>query len=584
MSDAPYDRAVVIAAGAELAPIHRVWGTGGWLPPEAREALDWFTLLRLFGWGVRVLNGDHANLPGAHSIDADLVVIACDPDTVGNALVGQLRQLLNDTPTLVIARAAASGTPLAEVAGVSRRPERHSGRVVQWRGPGPERTWTLRSPIESVALQHGDTATTWVTLEGTPLVAMCRVGRGMVLSLGFHPSHARDADGAATAVLQHVLCWGSPTPVAWLDWRGTMVLRMDDPGGAQNVHSRTWAHRKLDEAVWAAIGADLRYRSARLGIAYVAGWVDDGDASRGELRVGGRPVARGPGAVYLSPAVQYHDRTGHLPGVLHNYGGEYRGIQALRAAGLGDIELHGYTHMFPDGARWAAAEDRYDAVSWFRELGRSAEPVLATLPPDQHPLAQGVAALAQLFGVRPTTLVSPGDEWTDAALARALDLGLQLISSYYLAIRDDDRFCWTQHVCAPYLDEPSAAWFDTPLPVVGYFHDRDVAVQGVDWMTHQLDQWQACGATRFVDFRECAGAVGRRLRMQQTPAGLQLHVDASAAPALVRPVPVNIIVPAGARPARVRVSLDGTVFDVDVDWRSSGHGRLSLSIGAPAAP
>ena len=583
MADAPYDRALVIAAGAELAPIHRVWGTGGWLPPEGREALDWFTLLRLLGWGTRVLDGDQP-VPDALPLNAELIVIAYDPDAVSETRGGQLRQLLNETPALVIARAATSGTPLAEIAGASRRPERHSGRVVQWRGPGPERTWTLRSSIEAVALQHGDTATTWVTLEGAPLVAMCRVGRGTVLSLGFHPSHARDADGAATAVLQHVLCWGSPTPVAWLDWRGTMVLRMDDPGGAQNVHSRSWAHRKLDEAAWAAIGADLRRRDARLSIAYVAGWVDDGEAARGDLRVAGRPVDRVAGAVYPSPQVQYLERHGHLPGVLHDYGGEYRGIQALRAAGLGDIELHGYTHMFPDGARWAAAEDRYDAVSWFRELGRSAEPVLATLPPDQHPLAQGVAALAQLFGVRPTTLVSPGDEWTDAALARALDLGLQLISSYYHAIRDDGRFCWTQHVCAPYLDEPSAAWFDTPLPVVGYFHDRDVAVQGVDWMTHQLDQWQACGATRFVDFRECAGAVGRRLRMQQTPAGLQLHVDASAAPALVRPVPVNIIVPAAARPARVRVLLDGTVFDGDVDWRSSGHGRLLLPIGAPAAP
>ena len=582
MADAPYDRALVIAAGAELAPIHRVWGTGGWLPPEGREALDWFTLLRLLGWGTRVLDGDQP-VPDALPLNAELIVIAYDPDAVSETRGGQLRQLLNETPALVIARAATSGTPLAEIAGASRRPERHSGRVVHWRGPGPERTWTLRSSIEAVALQHGDTATTWVTLEGAPIVAMRPVGRGVVLSLGFHPSHARDAGGTVTAVLEHMLCWGSPTPVAWLDWRGTMVLRMDDPGGAQNVHSRSWAHRKLDEAAWAAIGADLRRRDARLSIAYVAGWVDDGEAARGDLRVAGRPVDRVAGAVYPSPQVQYLERHGHLPGVLHDYGGEYRGIQALRAAGLGDIELHGYTHMFPDGARWAAAADRYDAVSWFRELGRSAEPVLATLPPDQHPLAQGVAALAQLFGVRPTTLVSPGDEWTDAALARALDLGLQLISSYYHAIRDDGRFCWTQHVCAPYLDEPSAAWFDTPLPVVGYFHDRDVAVQGVDWMTHQLDQWQACGATRFVDFRECAGAVGRRLRMQQTPAGLQLHVDASAAPALVRPVPVNIIVPAAARPARVRVLLDGTVFDGDVDWRSSGHGRLLLPIGAPAA-
>ena len=299
MPDAADDRCLVLAAGSELAPIRRVWGTGGWQPPEAREALDWFTLLRLLGWGTRVLNGDDA-MPAAPPPGVELVVIACDPDAVCESRVGHLRQLLDDVPALVITRAAAAGTPLAEVAGVSRRPELHGGRVAQWHGPGPDRTWRLRTPIEATALRLGEAATVWITLDGAPMVAMRRIGRGVVVSLGFHPSHARDADGTVTAVLQHVLCWGSPTPVAWLDWRGTMVLRMDDPGGAQNVHSRSWAHRKLDETEWAAISADLRRRDARLGIAYVAGWVDDGDAARGDLRVAGRPVDRAPGRVPIA--------------------------------------------------------------------------------------------------------------------------------------------------------------------------------------------------------------------------------------------------------------------------------------------
>src|SRR5439155_1462316 len=105
-------------------------------------------------------------------------------------------------------------------------------------------------------------------------------------------------------------------------------------GGAQNVHSRNWSYPKLGETQWAAIGADLRRRKARLSVGYVSGWVDDGDATRGTLTVDGRSPDRVGGAVYPSPKVRYQDRAGHAPGTVHDYSSEYRGIQALRRAGV----------------------------------------------------------------------------------------------------------------------------------------------------------------------------------------------------------------------------------------------------------
>src|SRR5262249_27631542 len=159
---------------------------------------------------------------------------------------------------------------------------------------------------------------------------------------------------------------------------------------------------------------------------------------------------------------------------------------------------------------------RYDgspATSWYRELGRAAQAILAARPPEQHPLALGMAALRHYFNVTPTTLICPGDLWTPNVPEHALDLGLQMMSSYYLAIRDGGRFCWTQHVCAPYLDRPEAAWFDGGLPIVGCFHDYDLALEGVHWMSQWLDRWQEAGARKFMDFRELAGAIGRRLSL-----------------------------------------------------------------------
>ena len=74
------------------------------------------------------------------------------------------------------------------------------------------------------------------------------------------------------------------------------------------------------------------------------------------------------------------------------------------------------------------------------------------------------------------TLICPGDQWTGAVIEFALGLGLQLVCDYHLAFRHGERFCWTSHVRAPYLDRPEAALFDAGLPVVGYFHDREPAL------------------------------------------------------------------------------------------------------------
>jgi hypothetical protein len=186
-------------------------------------------------------------------------------------------------------------------------------------------------------------------------------------------------------------------------------------------------------------------------------------------------------------------------------------LRALHAAGTVDIALHGWTHMHPNRAEWAAAADRYDDVGWFRELGTRAEPILAQVPLGEHPLAKGIAAIERYFGARPSTLICPGDAWTDAALQVALALGIQAVSSYYFALRHADRLCWAQHVCAPYLDEANAAAFDAGLPVVGYFHDRDLALQGVDWLARQLDAWSHAGARRFVPLRDVTAAAQLRL-------------------------------------------------------------------------
>ena len=45
------------------------------------------------------------------------------------------------------------------------------------------------------------------------------------------------------------------------------------------------------------------------------------------------------------------------------------------------------------------------------------------------------------------------------------------------------------------------------LPVVAAFHDRDLAVNGPEWLAERLAAWRAIGAERFVDVATLATAV-----------------------------------------------------------------------------
>ncbi|MBA3341757.1 MAG: hypothetical protein H0T48_07965 [Gemmatimonadaceae bacterium] len=570
-------QALVIASEDELPVERHVWGTGGWVPADQREALDWLTLLRLLGWDVSVARLSGRRLSRAVPNETRWVIIASDPDTVDEETASMLARFLNSEPAMVVVRASAPESPLARLAGASRLAAETTGATLTWTGHGAAKRWLTGRPLSANALILTHDVTTWASMEGSPLIAARRLGFGTVVTLAAHPGEMRDAGGGGTALMRHLLTAGPAAPVAWLDFDNTLVLRMDDPGGAQNVHSRAWGYTKINETGWGAITADLRRRDGRLSVLYTAGWVDDGDASRGALSVAGAAASRVAGRIHPSPHVVYQEAAGDSPAKSNDYASEFRGIKALRDGGAGDIELHGYTHMHPDAAAWARSADRYEALAWFRELGRAAAPTIAGRPRSEHPISLGIKAIERHFGVMPTTLVPPGDEWTDDALETALEHDLQLVDSYYLALRHDGRFCWATHVCAPYLDRPDAAWFESGLPVIGYFHDRELALEGVEWMSGWLDRWQGAGARRLIDFRELAGALGHRVYLEEIE-GLRLHVENADGPPLVRRLPIAFRPGNGSLPAELTVTTGESELSLPVREIEAGVGRVNVPL------
>ncbi len=577
MTDRPM---VTLIATPATLPKGRVWGTGGWIDPRDREALDWLTLVRFLGWDVELLDATTTGRAAAAAVPSRVVVLAGDPGGISQDIVARTAAQLLENPLLVLARAAREGSTLGVFAGAAATGDAITGRSIDWRGPGEPVSWRATNILTACRLVLDPESEIWATLDGAPLVVARRHGSSVVVTFAGHPSEWRGADPAGTRLITEVLTRGLPRPVAWLDFEGTLVLRMDDPGGAQNVHSRTWNYQKLGADAWRTVGAELASREARLSIGYVSGWVDDGDVARGRLTVRGSAVSRRPGVIHPSPVVRYEDLAGHAPGSAHDYVGEFEGIQELRRAGLADVELHGYTHMHPDLERWARADDRFEtwpATAWYRELGPAAAASLNHLPLADHPLARAVSLFRQYFETFPTTLICPGDQWTDAALERALDLGLVLVSSFYLGIRDGDRFCWATHVCAPYLNVPDSTWFSSGLPVVGYFHDYELAQEGVKWMARWLDRWRDAGARRLIDFRELAAALAVRIGAADEGGQLTLTVRRTDHVAPVRPIPVRLW-RAETLPSRVVVRSGGRSDDVAVERLSDGSGRVLVPV------
>jgi hypothetical protein len=491
---------LLIAAEQELPHAKRIWGSPGWLPPEDREATDWLSLALLHGWNPVITRVSDQQLEPVLAGGIARVVVGCDPDSLSQGLVHRLIELLHQEEIIVISRTGAAGGRWSSLAGCSLCGEQIIGSCFRWAGPGPEGSWSSRRSITCETIAVGEGLQPWLTVSGAPVIVARPVGRGVVVSLGFHPSRARDEDGAATAILSYLLRSTVPSGTPSCSWENVMVLRMDDPGGAQNVHLKSWSYPKLAEAAWRDVGAVLRDYDARISIGYVSSWVDDGCENGTHLSVEGRQVPREPGRTYPSPLVRYRDRAG----VIHDYAAEYRGIEALRADGLAEVEVHGYTHIHPDRHAWLRAPDRYVNVAWFREFGAAAQPVLDTLPSRDYPTARAIEAFETFFRTSPTTLIFPGEAFTDQAVEKAIDLGISLIGSYYLGIRHQHRVCWAQHVCSPYLDEADDAWFAAGLPVIGYFHDRDLAIHGVDWFGRCLGAWCEAGAQRFVTYGDIA--------------------------------------------------------------------------------
>jgi hypothetical protein len=577
------DTALLLTTEDQLPERAPVWGTGGWLPPEQREALDWLTLLRFMGWEVAVTYPAEFDSVARSGRKVKWLVIAMPPDQLPPEVRISVRKWLEREAILLIAHAGTAADGLAAAMGIRSIAEHARGQELEWKGTHHNWRWRCRNEVCLGTLQCEETPELSVTLDGQTIIRGKRTGPGMMVFMGFHPGEARDQDAVLTSVLRHVLLHGSPAPATALCWQGMLALRMDDPGSAELVHHDIYADcRKLDSRGWSQVGQVLADHKARLTVGYVPGWVDDGNADASELWVQGQPVCRKAGSVHPSPLVLYRRQVTDDITVVYDYQAEHAALLGLQEQGVVELAAHGFTHMDPRLQAWLHAADAHTHPKWYREFSPDAMRFLQDIPESMRPLSRSLDWIQLHFCHRPRVVIFPGEVFTTESVAAALNLDLQLVSSYYLALRHDRHFCWVQHVCAPYLDRADPAWFDAGLPVVACFHDWDISREGIDWLGRCLEQWTRAGATALIDLDDVVGRLGLRLSLdldQERPR-LTVHGTLPWNPEI--PVEVELHFPGKPLPTELDIVTDGCSRRVQVLPAEAGTGRAVLQLAPPS--
>lgn len=289
----------------------------------------------------------------------------------------------------------------------------------------------------------------------------------------------------------------------YLNMSDQMALRMDDPGSALAAHLDRWRLPTLSEDTWRSLEQYLLNIKAHLTVAYVGGWVDDGDEKRGTLyHLGKKVTERIPGKIYPSHELRYE----------HHKEGWYelqKQAEYLKASKTFETELHGYTHISPNIDAWLKARNQDGEADWYREfLGTEQRPFV------QRPreVQENLIDLAQqmhlkAFERKAKVMVPPGHaiSWDTAEICVAKNLWGMCGRSLVI---EKDGIHRRSRLIASFdlnnIDESNVASLSRVAPKVAVLHDIDIHRHGVTWLQAKLSMLKA---RRWLSVRELTAMV-----------------------------------------------------------------------------
>lgn len=286
---------------------------------------------------------------------------------------------------------------------------------------------------------------------------------------------------------------------AWasVDLSDAIALRLDDPGSALPAHLESWLFPTVPESEWKQLDEVLEKHDARLSVAYVPAWLDDGDLERGTLSVDGQVLSERPmGKTYPSSKVRYEWKS---KAYLYDNVGQAR---ALAQAENIDLQQHGHTHITPDVQRWVSAKDRDENSDWYREfLGTEQRPyVQRPWMEQQKIITSGKELMVSMFEQQPTIMVPPGHaiSWDTSELC--FKEGFLALSGRHLVLNLQNQARVTRWIDTTDIIDPVSEHRNFPFVLV--MHDRDLHLGGAEKIDQALAFWRSKGVKRMLSLTE----------------------------------------------------------------------------------
>jgi hypothetical protein len=261
---------------------------------------------------------------------------------------------------------------------------------------------------------------------------------------------------------------------------------MDDPGAAQNAYLESWRYAEISKTEWEEIAKILKEANAKMSVAYVTGWLDDGNNKLGKLFIDGKEINnRVPGKVYSSMLVKYYHNE------LKKWYECKKQFEYLKSSDQIELELHGHTHISPDIKGWLTANDRYSNANWYREFLNTQTFPFSQQPFDiQQKIIKSSLEQFENFNVnKPWVIVPPGHKISYNTAKAGFELDIPFLSDYSLTISRNRK----QYRCNLIKTHDGALKkYDTALkenkPITMMIHDKDIAIGGVKWFKELIDQ------------------------------------------------------------------------------------------------
>ena len=311
----------------------------------------------------------------------------------------------------------------------------------------------------------------------------------------------------------------------------TMVLRMDDPGTCERVYLKGWDTEILNKKDWQGIINLIKKKNdARLSVMYIPLWVDDGNLEHRRLYIRGEEIKdRKGGTFYPSKDVRFIRNIGNNENRVYNYSEEFDALKDAARSGCIEIEAHGLTHVDPDTDQWLAAKDRYDNMGWYHEFRHVCENRDIGDAELSHILNESAKKIEECFGVFPTAVTPSGHEQSENTDIIAHAEGYKLFSSEYHSIKKNGLVIRNEKIKSIFLEAmlPDSSFAAAGYPIVGVFHDYDIAVNGLGWLEETIDQCRKSGINRFMTLKELSGYLCAALSVCLYNNTLHLEVDIS---------------------------------------------------------